>query len=268
MSAPRTIRTAKAGKVEIRLVLKDGIYHGVASGKMVCQGEDADKVWMALHDEVGKADPKYFGFAGARSRFLRFFPGGFASTEYSKEERDYKLIAKALLDETAPLEAAAEGQGLGEAVTKVFQKTNLLSGPFESTRARDVLHGPNADRFVRAAAAFALGDIKAGLADMEKALKPHEAAKWTVATYLPFLWRPEAHMFLKPEVTREFAARVGHPFANACESGLKPAVYESLLDLAARTGREIADLKPADRIDVQSFIWVVGKYKEESKPAV
>jgi hypothetical protein len=30
--------------------------------------------------------------------------------------------------------------------------------------------------------------------------------------YLPFLWRPEGEMFLKPEVTRDFAARVGRRF--------------------------------------------------------
>jgi hypothetical protein len=48
---------------------------------------------------------------------------------------------------------------------------------------------------------------------MERALKPHDSAKWTVATYLPFLWQPEKHMFLKPEVTKDFAARVGHRFA-------------------------------------------------------
>jgi hypothetical protein len=36
-------------------------------------------------------------------------------------------------------------------------------------------------------------------------------------TYLPFLWRPEAHMFLKPEITTEFAARVGHRLADDYE---------------------------------------------------
>ena len=40
------------------------------------------------------------------------------------------------------------------------------------------------------------------------------------------------------------------------------AVYESLLDLAVKTAAELAELKPKDRIDVQSFIWVVGDYKD------
>jgi hypothetical protein len=33
--------------------------------------------------------------------------------------------------------------------------------------------------------------------------------------------------------------------------------------LVARSNNEIADLKPRDQIDVQSFIWVIGGYKSE-----
>ena len=91
-------------------------------------------------------------------------------------------------------------------------------------------------------------------------LKPFGIAKWTVLTYLPYLWKPEAHMFLKPEVTREYAERVGHPFQFAYAPEPTPAVYASLLDLAQTTRREVAELEPADMIDVQSFIWTVGKY--------
>jgi hypothetical protein len=28
---------------------------------------------------------------------------------------------------------------------------------------------------------------------------------------------------------------------------------------------ELAELKPRDRIDIQSFIWIIGDYKEESE---
>jgi hypothetical protein len=118
------------------------------------------------------------------------------------------------------------------------------------------------DEFIHAMARFTQGEGKLALLDMEHALKSHDSAKWTVATYLPFLWRPEAHMFLKPEVTKDFAARVGHRFAMDYEARLDFGVYESLLDLASKTTAELRELKPRDRIDVQSFIWVVGDYKE------
>jgi hypothetical protein len=71
------------------------------------------------------------------------------------------------------------------------------------------------------------------------------------------------NMFLKPEVTKDFAERVGHRFASDYEPRLDIAVYEGLLDLFAKTEAELSDLKPRDRVDVQSFIWVIGNYKQE-----
>jgi hypothetical protein len=263
----RTIRTGSLGDLSLRLVEKDKAFIGVifdANGAKKAQidGTDADNVWRRLHDEAGKANPRYFGFDGARARFLRFFPNGFHSKGYTDAERDYKIAAKQRLDESAPLKQAVSASGLGEAALAVFRATNLLS-PFEKVRLKDVLRGPAADAFIHGAARFALGEGKPALLDMERALKPYESAKWTVATYLPFLWRPEEHMFLKPEVTKDFAARVGHRFAADYEPRLDFAVYESLLDLVSKTAGELAELKPQDRIDIQSFIWVVGDYEEK-----
>lgn len=261
------VREATIGDATLRLFKEGDAFKGaviVGKAVKVLEGVDADDVWRRLHDEAGKANPKYFGFDGARNRFLHFFPNGFRSDGYAARERDYKVAAKSKLDASVPLEKAATGAGFGEAVLAVFRATNLLS-PFEKTRLQDVLRGPHADPFVKAAARFTLGEGKQALLDMERALKPHDNAKWTVATYLPFLWRPEQHMFLKPEATKDFASRVGHRFASDYEARLGIDVYESLLDLAAKTAEELNDLRPRDRIDVQSFIWVVGDYKEESE---
>jgi hypothetical protein len=184
----------------------------------------------------------------------------------SHAEREYKIAAKSKLDLTVPLVDAATGSGFGKAVLSIFNATNLLS-PFEKMRLRDVLRGPPADAFVRAAARFATGE-KTALHDLEHLLRPFDSAKWTVVTYLPFLWRPEAHMFLEPEVTKDFAARVGHRFATDYEAHLDPQIYDCLLDLTAQTLGELADLEPRDGIDVQGFIWVVGAYQEEAAPPV
>ncbi len=261
------VREATVGNATLRLFKENGAYKGaviVGNSVRVLEGPDADDVWRRLHDEAGKANPKYFGFDGARNRFLHFFPNGFQSDGYAGQERDYKVAAKTRLDAAVPVEQAKGGAGFGEAILSVFRATNLLS-PFEKTRLQDVLRGPHGDPFVQAAARFTLGEGKSALRDMERALKPHDNAKWTVVTYLPFLWRPAEHMFLKPEVTKDFAARIGHRFASDYEPRLNINVYESLLDLASKTTHELADLKPRDRIDVQSFIWVVGDYKEESE---
>lgn len=262
MSKAETIRTGKLGKKELRLVKMNGRFFGLADGIKCTEGENAADVWQQLYDDAGKSDPKYFGFDGARSRFLKFFPNGFHSDGYASQERDYKLAAKAKLDETAPLDKATDGKGFGEAVLAVFRATNMLS-PFEKTRLQDVLRGPRADDFVQAAGRFTLDGSKSNLFAMEQALKPHDSAKWTVVTYLPYLWRPDTHMFLKPEVTKDFATRVGHRLAGDYEARLHLPVYESLLDLVRQTAEELADLRPRDRIDIQSFIWVVGAYRED-----
>jgi len=97
---------------------------------------------------------------------------------------------------------------------------------------------------------------------MVQAIAPHGRPSWPLVTYLPYLWAPEDHVFLKPESTVDFAERVGHPFASEYDAEIKSAVYKSLLDLARATKLEVASLAPVDGIDVQSFIWVVGAYKD------
>lgn len=262
MGVAKTIRQGSLGKRALRLAEKDGKFFGLADGKICAEGDDPDQVWQQLHDEAGKSDPRYFGYAGARNRFLKFFPNGFHSDGYANQERNYKLAAKKKLDDTVPLEDALTGSGFGEAVLSVYRATNMLS-PFEKTRLQDVFRGVDADAVVQAAATFAKDGDKNSLGRLEAKLKPYDCAKWTVATYLPYLWQPDRHMFLKPEVTKDYAARVGHPFASIYEAKLNFDVYAELLDLVEKTNQALSDLKPLDRIDIQSFIWVVGDYRED-----
>jgi hypothetical protein len=266
----KTLRESSLGKTTLRLVQTNAGYSGVAFGKVQCRldGADADDVWRQLHDKVAEFHPDFFGFAGARNRFLQFFPNGFTGADYMNAERTYKVKAKAKLDTTVPVEEAVGGVGFGEPVLAVFRMTNLLA-PIEQARMKEVLRGKLADRFVQGAAKFALGELIRGLADMEAALKPHNVAHWTAITYLPFLWKPGSHMFLKPEVTKSFAERVGHPFVHEYQTHLAESVYGSLLGLAAETERQIVDLQPRDRIDIQSLIWVAGAYTiaDESPPS-
>ena len=114
----------------------------------------------------------------------------------------------------------------------VFNKINLLS-PFEKIRVRELMLGSDADAFVRLSADFANTDRKSALRALKQLLQPHDCAKWTVVTFLPFLWKPEEHVFLKPTMISTFAERVGHRFANVYRPDLDIEVYDALLDLAA-----------------------------------
>lgn len=261
MSKPQTIRKAKLGKIELRLVRSGDQVVGMADGKMIFQGRDEDEVWNRLYVDVFKSRPNYFGYEGARNRFLYCFRGGFASSEYSSRERDYKLASKRKLDAVATPQEAVSASGLGAKIWSASQNNMLHTQ--EKIRLGEVLTGPNSDAFIQSAARFALDGGQQALRDMEHVLKPYEAAKWTVVTFLPFLWRPERHMYLKPEVTKLYAEHVGHPYAEIYSPELNIAVYESLLDLARQTDKELVDLEPRDGIDIQSFIWVIGKYDGE-----
>lgn len=263
----KTIREGTAGKAKLRLVQTDKEFVALAieGGKTIQQikASTANEAWNALQSQLTREGPNWFGYGGARARFLHWFAGSFASADYAAEERDYKLKAKHELEKTAPIEEAATGSGYGEAVLRAYRATNLLY-PVEKTRLQALLRGADADAFVRAAARFALGEGKSALRAMETLLLPHDNAKWTVVTYLPFLWRPDAHIFLKPEVTKDFAERVGHSLARSYSAELDFGVYEDLLDLAHEIRTNLSDLNPRDMIDVQSVIWVNGAYHDSN----
>jgi hypothetical protein len=263
----KTIREATVAKSVVRLLKTDAGYTGMVFGPKArfgpFEGDDPDAVWRRCVAEVGKAHPSYFGFDGARTRFLKYFPQGFADPGYLAHERDYKDKAIARIGEMLPIEAArTAGPQQRLAAVKAFQATNLVY-PIEKSRLKDVLTGETGPAFVQAAARFADGDLAGGLQDMLAAIRATGQPSWPMLTYLPFIWSPDRHLFLKPVVTCDFADRVGHSFGRDYAEGITPHVYESLLDLAAETRREVADLQPRDLIDVQSFIWVVGAYKDD-----
>jgi hypothetical protein len=257
------------GDSVLRIVRNGEGYRGIVirNGRQgpVLEDDDRTRLIARLRNEAGRLHPNYVGFEAAVGRFRTFFPDGFSDARYLSMEREYKLAARANLVGGASLEAIlAETEPDLAAVRKAFQ-TNMLS-PFEAARVSDVLRSASGAGFVKAAAVFASGDFERGMAGMVNCVAPHGRPSWPIMTYLPFFWRPDQHMFLKPEKTVDFAARVGDPFADDYSPDLHTGVYLSLLGLAERTEAEIRNLNPADRIDVQSFIWVVGDYGESELP--
>lgn len=108
-----TLHTKKSGSKELRVVSRDGVIYGLIDGKVVLQGNNPDEMMSSLKEEACKSSPKYFGFDGARNRFLHWFKDGFGSAEYIKEERAYKWDTKSRLEKQAPLAKALTGSGFG-----------------------------------------------------------------------------------------------------------------------------------------------------------
>lgn len=233
----------------------------------VLTDEIEDRLIARLRNEAGKLEPNYVGMDGAIARFLEFMPGGLRGERSVSEEREYKLAASRKLNSVLPLEAALQATELeAEAVRRAPVWLNILS-PYESMHMKQVLENPEGPAFLRAAAKFASGDYANGAQGMENALKKYGRQSWPKATYFGYLWRPTENMFCKPAVTQDFAQRIGHEFQYLYNAEISERVYSSLMDLADHTLEATRGLGAEDYIDVQSFIYVVGGYTEQDRPA-
>ena len=218
-------------------VAKDGGFTGavILGGKRVALMDDAveERLLDRLRNEAGRLHPDYVGFDGAIRRYLHFFPSGLRGPANASSEREYKERAAARLQAVLSSEQAIEATNENAArVAKAGIQTNMLS-PFEAARLRDTLIGETGGRFLRGAAAFAVGDYATGAAEMATAVQPHGRVSWPIVTYLPFLWDYRRHMFLKPTVTADFADRVGHDFHHR----YSPEPNSYTLSRAARLGQ-------------------------------
>ena len=210
----------------------------------------------------------------ARRKFLRFFPDGFRDETYLAWERDYKLNAhnqwnqqldqaafRALLRDEAYSNAAARA-------VRIESRTNLLFS-FEKMALRDAIKSP------AGAQAFATGlyDFLHGSGELHQRFgrwievvgdlprRQTRVLTWPLVTVFGFIAQPDVHMFLKPNVTRTAARAVGYDFDYSSRPNWK--TYQSLLDFARTVRRDLADLRPRDMIDIQSFIWVQGSDEYE-----
>ena len=214
------------------------------------------------------------GAEKARRKFLRFFPRGFRDETYIAWERGYKWRAHERWSELLPrsgfqkLIREGDFDEVAARALKSLSGTNLLFS-FESMALRDAVRTPaGARRF-----AEGLYELLHGRGSL-----PQRFDKWCetvaalpkkqsrvlthpVTTVFGFLAQPAKHFFFKPTVTRTAAERYGFDL----EYRSRPSweTYSGVLDFAQTVAADIADLKPSDMIDIQSFIWVIGSAEYE-----
>ena len=266
----RTIRTSQFGKTLIRLVEAKGLFTTVTiNGGKICStlnGPDGEALWREAVSLVGQSAPGFWGYADAKARFLTIFRDGFFDSDYLSSERAYKDAAASFIAAHIPIEVAAHASPeVCELANKAFAKTNMAT-PIEKTRVQALLRSSDGPHYLNAAAELATGSAGVALSTMDKLMRKHGQPSWPCATYFPFFWRSNAAMFLKPQITKDFAERVGHSFLHDYDARLNGDTYASLLDLATQCEGKIEEMKPRDRIDVQSFIWVVGAYTDADIP--
>lgn len=216
--------------------------------------------------------------AEARAAFLRHFPGGFSDDRYlapEEGERTYKWLAHERY-------ASSLGQGSGRALLQEGRIDDLVNRLWKTLGLASNLLA------VTEVIAF-----KQGLSDLDGAARyfatlfdlvdggpvegpftahctavaslPSEGAthtdKWTIATLLPYLARPDTFMYVKPAITKKAAAALA--FEIGYDSSPNWATYDRILRMSHAYRERLADLAPRDFIDLQSFFWVTGDTYEQ-----
>jgi hypothetical protein len=204
-----------------------------------------------------------------RRKFLRYFPNGFKDETYVDWERGYKWNAhlrwREELGEQRFRALLGEGRHdqIASTAVRIESRTNLLFS-FEKMALRDAVKSADGAKLF----AEGLSHLLFGRGDDERRFaawcevvgqlprRQTRVLTWPVVTVFPFIAAPDRHIFLKPNVTR--AAARAYDFDFTYTSRPSWPTYASLLAFARVVCREQKDLRPADLIDAQGFIWVQG----------
>ena len=261
----RVLEDPAAGKVRIFFSNVGIKTMSLLTNLVVVKGEDAiDPILDNLKIVGSDEKSSYKTLAVLKQQFRNQFPEGFYGEKYQLEERNYKIeahkLARRLFCRT-DLEKAIKSRNFAELcdnARKLVQATNLVF-PNEKMNFSDGLSlSAFQEKFSESLydLLFAGSDLERSFSSFCKVLVEIGSAKWTVATYFLFIMYPDEHMFMKPIVTSK-AAEIC-----AFELNYKPELnwltYEKLMVFSRYLKKELADLKPRDMIDVQSFIWCTG----------
>ncbi|MGH9492745.1 MAG: hypothetical protein ACRD2K_04530 [Terriglobales bacterium] len=210
--------------------------------------------------------------AEAKRRFLAKFPLGFADSAYQVAERNSKVEAserwarEMSREELERLLAAGEFAEVAQRAMQIEAQTNLLD-VFAKAALRNAAKA-EPEAFARGLFELVCGegempDRFEGFAAMLDSLPQPKTQtfKWPIQTIFPFLADPREHLFLKPKVTQLAADRFGFDL----QYRPQPAwdVYARVLEFARQLAQDLADLKPADLIDIQAFLYLSGRMEEE-----
>lgn len=223
---------------------------------------------MRLSILSGK-DPVQKARIRCKKKFLYYFKKGFADPKYISWEREYKLNAHFQFQQSLNKVAyerlllAKKYEEIAGTAVRIESRTNLLFS-FEKMALRDAI------KPLQGSKAFAEGlyQYVYGKADLRERFEnfseivsglPRRQTRvhtWPLQTVFGFLANPQEHIFLKPRVTQIAAEKYSYDFIYRSKPNWD--TYESLIGFAEKIRNDMADLKPEDYIDLQSFIWVMG----------
>ncbi|MBV8981177.1 MAG: hypothetical protein JO086_09780 [Acidimicrobiia bacterium] len=217
---------------------------------------------------------RHTSVGACRDKFLYFFPEGFRDENYLAWERDYKWEAHRRWttelgrDQLRALLDRGEFAAVAKAAVRIESRTNLLFS-FEKMALRDAVASAEGARLF----AVGLHDWLYGPGSEASkfdawcatvAALPRRQTRvltWPATTVFGFIARPKVHFFVKPMVTKAAAAACDLEFRY--RSAPQSETYSDVLAMAATLRADLADLRPRDMIDIQSFLWVQGSDEYE-----
>ena len=228
-----------------------------------------------LKMDKGKPSANYRSVPASIAFFLQEFPGGFEGERLRFHERDHKrrIHAEALEQLGAGVfkELLAAGNH-AEICTRAQRLTgsqqNAMIFSHEKMALRNGLQTPEAQKLFAERLLDVLhgeGDFGSRFDAWAACLEQIGAAKWPIATYFLFFMHPDRHMFVKPTIT-QYAAEIC-AFDVNYRSEVNSKTYMAVMQFAAYLKDAIAEIEPADMIDVQSFMWCIapGTYTDEDR---
>jgi hypothetical protein len=225
--------------------------------------ETADEARAEIKRRLNHLSQNFVTIEGAMSLFRKAFPEGFNSGFYRYYERDYKkrsivfMSEKLTKDRLNDLLASGDHEAVCQLAKQALGTSNLVF-PNEQMALSDALKiKGRAQPFAEGLRELIYGDIETALKDLSHLLRRRGAAKWPILTFWPFFRFPDRHMFLKPTFTQGCAERMG--FDLDYETLPNGRTYRSLLEFTEFLRSGIAALAPKDNIDIQTFVYAVGK---------
>ena len=204
--------------------------------------------------------------------FVADFPHAFDDPRYLKQERNkkwkaHRRVAEDLLSShgrrivaEGPLDALADTlkRLIGLGLTKhLLDRRELIAAneAFLRDQRAAQAFGAAVLRLVDESDERAFSGLVEATGSLPADFGRARVLTWPIVTILPFLAKPDGHMFLKPMQTRRIAE--AFTFDLAYSARPKWDTYNRLLILSNRLLERLRPLGARDLIDVQSFMWVV-----------
>lgn len=200
-------------------------------------------------------DPAYIGDAHSGERYCKW-SAHMRFEETLAHGRLQSLLKSNRIDEVRNFALAVEGH---TNLLSIFEKAAFRDGLRDDTAVMNFFHALGQVLLEKDIDSSKFEDYFSAVESLPQKEGKTSPAKWTIATYLPYIAQPERFMFLKPAVTKDCAARL--TFELNYRTQLNWLTYSKLLEMSEYLLEILRPYGAQDFIDVQSFIWVIGRNK-------